>query len=78
MFKKFVVNLSIAAMLLLAACGPAATTAAPTQPPATAAPATKAPPPTQAAPAVVKATPGKSLKMVFLPKFLGKIGRAHV
>jgi rhamnose transport system substrate-binding protein len=82
MFKKFVVGLSIVAMLTMAACGgPQATpiaatpTTAPTQAPPTQAPTKVAPTqaPTTAAPAgaVVKATPGKSLKMVFLPKFLG-------
>ena len=74
MFKKFVIGLSIVAMLAMAACGgPQATptsappTTAPTVAPPTKAPATAAP----AAGAVVKATPGKSLKMVFLPKALG-------
>jgi rhamnose transport system substrate-binding protein len=60
--------------MLLAACGQPATTVAPTQPPAAAAPTAAVAPPTQAPPpssAVVKATPGKSLKMVFEPKFLG-------
>src|SRR5207248_8207339 len=68
-----VFSLSIIAVLLLAACGPAATTAAPTQPAATTAPATQASAATQAPAAggVVTATPGKSVKMVFLPKFLG-------
>ena len=88
MFRKLVVGLCIVSTIL-AACGPAATTVAPTQPPAAAptqAPAaapTEAPAaaPTQApaaaatqapaAGAVVEATPGKSLKFVFLPKFLG-------
>ena len=74
MFKKFVIGLSIVAMLAMAACGgPQATptsappTTAPTQPPPTKAPITAAP----AAGAVVKATPGKALKMVLLPKALG-------
>jgi rhamnose transport system substrate-binding protein len=80
MFKKFVVLL-VVGTLLLSACAPAATPA-PTAAPATEAPAaTMAPAPTAApateAPAaapsgaVVKATPGKPLKMVLLPKFLG-------
>jgi rhamnose transport system substrate-binding protein len=78
-----VVSLAAVAMLMLVACGGAAPTTAPTQaPPPTQAPATQAPPPTQApatqAPAtqaptggVIKATPGKAVKMVLLPKFLG-------
>jgi rhamnose transport system substrate-binding protein len=78
-------------MLLLTACGPAATTAAPTQPPATQVLPTQAPAATATtaaaaatsttAPAatattaasatVAKATPGKAVNMVLLPKFLG-------
>jgi rhamnose transport system substrate-binding protein len=80
MFRKFVVVMMVFGMLL-AACGPAATPA-PTQAPAQPQPAepTKAPEqpkpaePTKApAPSgeTVKAQPGKSLKMVLLPKFLG-------
>ena len=73
MFKKFVIGLSIVAMLAMAACGGPQVT--PTPVPPTTAPA-QVPPtqaPTQAAPAggVVKATPGKAVKMVLLPKFLG-------
>ncbi len=79
MFKKFVIGLSVVSMLL-AACGPAATTVPPTQPPAVAPTQPPAVAPTQPpavaptqppAGAVVKATPGKSLKMLFLPKALG-------
>ena len=76
MFKK-VIGLSIILMLLLSACGPAATPTSapevsePTQ--AEAAPTTAPEPTTAPAPSggVVNATPGKALKMVFLPKFLG-------
>jgi rhamnose transport system substrate-binding protein len=64
-------------MLLLTACAPAATTAAPTQAPTQAA-ATQAPSSTATGAAtgaasgtVAKATPGKAVKMVLLPKFLG-------
>jgi len=64
MFKKLTM-LAMVFMLLLAACAPAATATeappAPTEPPATAAPSGE----------VVKATPGKDLNMVLLPKFLG-------
>jgi rhamnose transport system substrate-binding protein len=76
MFKKLMMVAMIFA-LMLAACAPATTVTAPTQAPtqAPAQAATQAPTqaPTQAAPsgAVVTATPGKSLKMVFLPKALG-------
>jgi rhamnose transport system substrate-binding protein len=72
MFKKLVIGLSVVSMLL-AACGQPATTVPPTQPPAAAAPtaAVAAPTTAPAAGAVVKATPGKSLKFVFEPKFLG-------
>ncbi len=68
MFRKFVVGLLIVSTFL-AACG---TPATPTQPPA-AAPTQAPAAPTQApaAGAVVKATPGKSFKMLFEPKFLG-------
>jgi rhamnose transport system substrate-binding protein len=72
--RKAAASLFAITMLLLTACGPAATTAAPTQPAATqAAPAaTQAPAATTAAGGTVaKATPGKAVKMVLLPKFLG-------
>ncbi len=69
-------SLLTVAMLLLAACGPAATTAAPTQPAPTQAAPTQIPPtqaaPTQAPPsAPVTLKPGQAVKMVLLPKFLG-------
>ncbi len=64
MFKKLMM-LIVVFTLLLSACAPAATPTeappAPTEPPATAAPSGE----------VVKATPGKELNMVLLPKFLG-------
>ena len=62
MFKKSMM-LAVVFALLLSACAPKATP--------TAAPAKPTEP--QAAPpaGVAKATPGKSLNMVFLPKFLG-------
>jgi len=62
-------SLATIAVLFLTACAPAATTAAPTQPPATQAPQATAT--TAAGATVAKATPGKSVKMVLLPKFLG-------
>ena len=62
-------SLATIAVLFLTACAPAATTAAPTQPPATQAPQATAT--TAAGSTVAKATPGKSVKMVLLPKFLG-------
>ena len=65
MYKKLMM-LVMVFVLLLSACAPKATAteapAQPTQPPA----ATTAP-----SGGVVKATPGKALKMVFEPKFLG-------
>lgn len=81
-----IMGLVLIAMLILAACAPAtpapaptqAPAAAPTQPPAAA--PTQAAAPTEAAaptqpPAAtggpVKADPGKAVKMVLLPKFLG-------
>jgi rhamnose transport system substrate-binding protein len=84
MYKKLMI-LAVVFTLLLASCAPAATATqappAPTEPPATEAPATEMPatePPATEMPAteapsgeVVKATPGESLDMVFLPKFLG-------
>jgi rhamnose transport system substrate-binding protein len=85
MFKKstVVVSLLAIALLMLVACGGATPTSAPpTEAPATQAPSTQAPPtqapaatqaPATQAPAAgpVKLTPGKALKMVLLPKFLG-------
>ncbi len=84
MIKKLM-TMGVVLMLLLSACAPAPTEAPATEPPATEMPATEAPateaPATEApteAPAteapsgaVVKATPGNQLNMVFLPKFLG-------
>ena len=84
MYKKLMI-LAVVFTLLLASCAPAATATQappePTEPPATEAPATEMPatePPATEMPAteapsgeVVKATPGESLDMVFLPKFLG-------
>jgi simple sugar transport system substrate-binding protein len=49
--------LTMAFMMVLSACGPAATTAAPTQPPATQLPVTQAPVPTATLPPVPTATP---------------------
>jgi len=67
MFRK-ITMLAMVFLLLLSACGGQQPTAteAPVQP--TEAPATAAPAPSGE---VVKATPGKELNMVFLPKFLG-------
>ena len=84
MIKKLM-TMGVVLMLLLSACAPAPTEAPATEPPATEMPATEVPateaPATEApteAPAteapsgaVVKATPGNQLNMVFLPKFLG-------
>jgi rhamnose transport system substrate-binding protein len=84
MYKKLMI-LAVVFTLLLASCAPAETATQappePTEPPATEAPATEMPatePPATEMPAteapsgeVVKATPGESLDMVFLPKFLG-------
>ncbi|MGH2592567.1 MAG: substrate-binding domain-containing protein, partial [Anaerolineae bacterium] len=65
---KAAVNLLLAASLVLAACGPAATPLPPaTEPPAPA--PTQPPAPQPAGP--VKATPGQAVSMVLLPKFLG-------
>ncbi len=84
MFKKLMM-LAVVLTLLLSACAPAVTAtqapSQPTEPPATEAPATEAPAtempatemPATEAPSgeVAKATPGKELNMVLLPKFLG-------
>ena len=85
MIKKLMI-LGVVLTLVLSACGPATTEAPATEPPATEMPATEMPAteapatemPATEAPAteapsgdVVKATPGKELNMVFLPKFLG-------
>jgi len=84
MFKKLMM-LAVVLTLLLSACAPAVTAtqapSQPTEPPATEAPATEAPAtemPATEMPAtevpsgeVAKATPGKELNMVLLPKFLG-------
>jgi rhamnose transport system substrate-binding protein len=69
MFRKIIV-LTTVLMLVLSACGPAATTQppAPTQPSAAGQPTQPSAPP---AGQVVKAVPGKAVKMVLLPKFLG-------
>jgi len=69
MFRKIIV-LTTVLMLVLSACGPAATTQppAPTQPSAAEQPTQPSAPPTGQ---VVKAVPGKAVKMVLLPKFLG-------
>jgi len=77
-------SLLVLATLVLVACGgtpAAAPTSAPAEQPSTAAAPTTSVAPTAAAEAptaasapaggVVKATPGKSLKMILLPKFLG-------
>lgn len=88
MYKRFIpiMGLVLLAMLILAACAPAAPAPAPTQAPAAAPTQPPAAAPTQAAapteaaaptqpPAAtggpVKADPGKAVKMVLLPKFLG-------
>jgi len=85
MIKRLMI-LGVVLTLVLSACGPATTEAPATEPPATEMPATEMPAteapatemPATEAPAteapsgdVVKATPGKELNMVFLPKFLG-------
>src|ERR687887_148997 len=57
--------------LLLSACAPATTPAPTTEPPATQAATTEAPATEAPSGAVAKATPGKELNMVLLPKFLG-------
>ena len=74
MLKKFRASMGLVtvAMLLLAACSPAATA----MPAATAAPAPTSEPAAAEVPAAVdagpaKATPGKAISMVLLPKFLG-------
>ena len=74
MLKKLRVTMGLVtvAMLLLAACSPAATA----MPAATAAPAPTSEPAAAEVPAAVdagpaKATPGKAISMVLLPKFLG-------
>lgn len=76
MFKKLTVR-AVIFTLLLSACAPVATPteappATPTQAPAepTVAPAQPTQPPAPSG-EVVKATPGKAVKMVFLPKNLG-------
>ena len=72
MFKKIMI-LAVIFTLLLSACGPAATTTQAPPPPAPTATQAAAKPTQPPAPSgeVVKATPGKALKMVLLPKFLG-------
>ncbi len=62
MFKKLMM-LAVVFTLLLSACAP--------NPTATQAPAQPTQPAAPSGGGVVKATPGKALKMVFLPKFLG-------
>ena len=80
MFQKKSIGLMMAGAIMLSACGGSAATPAPattapaTSAPVTAAPATEAPatPVATTAPAgAIKAEPGKSVKMVLLPKFLG-------
>ena len=81
MFQKKTIGLMMAGAIMLSACGGSAATPAPaTSAPATAAPATEAPateapateaPATEAPAGAIKAEPGKSVKMVLLPKFLG-------
>jgi len=73
MYKKLAMLVVVFAMLL-SACGAPATTQAPPPPATTEAPAMTEAPAATEAPAMAetaKATPGKSLNMVFLPKFLG-------
>ena len=65
MYKKLT-TLVMVFVLLLSACAPKA---APTQAPATQPPAATTAP----SAGVVKATPGKSLKMLLLPKALGNV-----
>ncbi|MCS7056706.1 MAG: hypothetical protein NZM18_11110, partial [Thermoflexales bacterium] len=73
--KKAIASLIVASLLLGACAAPAATPQAPTPaaPAATEAPAAPAATEAPAAPTgeVVKAQPGKAVKMVLLPKFLG-------
>ena len=81
MFKKKTIGLMMAGAIVLSACGGSAATPAPaTEAPATAAPATEAPataapateaPASEAPAGAIKAEPGKAVKMVLLPKFLG-------
>jgi rhamnose transport system substrate-binding protein len=81
LFKKKTIGLMMAGAIMLSACGGSAATPAPaTSAPATAAPATEAPateapateaPATEAPAGAITAEPGKSVKMVLLPKFLG-------